>query len=131
MRSFVSVGIIVLALAMGVIPNGMCPGCMGPRCLFANSAQSTDSNDTCSCCAGKSEKSAPQATPILTCCFKLSNVISAAKANHSFQAAAMPPEIGLNATDSAAVQLEPANARVFFGRPPNDRLFIVIRTLLI
>jgi hypothetical protein len=132
MKTWVSIFTIVLAVATGAVPSGMCPGCIGPYCAFAHAsidqADQALKSETCGCCAGKTstqQLGAPRCR-----CFIFSTVINPEKCSDPACAATacieLPPQ-----PEFGEPSLPPSDTFVFVRPPSEARLYLVVRSILL
>ena len=120
---------LLLSLGIGIVPNGTCPGCITPYCLFKDAPK----NMECSCCC-------PSKAPATTgaqmkdgkkCCFLLPLVVhSSHVAVPTFAVVDHGPEILPVAADGMLPQRDDKPELHLTG-PPEHGLFLSNHAFLI
>ena len=120
---------LLLSLGIGIVPNGTCPGCITPYCLFKDAPKKME----CSCCCASSApaKSGAQMKDGKKCCFLLPLVVhSSHVAVPNFTVVDHGPEILAVGTDSILLQCD-AHPELHLTGPPEHGLFLSNHAFLI
>ena len=128
MKAWLTGLFLLLSLGIGIVPNGVCPGCITPYCLFKNAPQKM----TCSCCAARAPStSGAQMKDGKKCCFLLPLVVhQSATACPVFAIVDRGPEVQSVATDSYLLERD-ADSDLHLTGPPRYGLFLTHRSFLI
>lgn len=132
MRARISGFFLIVAFGIAIFPNGICPGCVGPQCLFKDASHPS----SCACCASlpdaKSRGPGQVNSTPARCCFLLPLFVGQSTVSTPLidTADSVPDLTPYTLVCEKSVQLAD-DAGVQLSKHPDRDLYIAIHALLI
>ena len=119
---------LLLSLGIGIVPNGTCPGCITPYCLFKDAPKKMD----CACCAAPAPATSDaQMKDGKKCCFLLPLVVHSAHVSvPNFAVIDHGPEVPPIAAERILLQRD-TKPELHLTGPPQHGLFLSNHAFLI